>query len=194
MSVRRAITEKDGIYFITFTCKSWLPLFEQTNSYNAVYKWFDHLKSNGHYITGYVILPNHLHVLIGFKALTQSINTIVSNGKRFIAYEIVKRLEEQNNTAILKTLSDAVIESDRKRGKLHQVFESSFDAKECRRQEFINQKLSYMHNNPCTGVWNLAASPSEYVHSSALFYQTGKHSIYEVINYKELEDINLTEK
>ena len=28
--------------------------------------------------------------------------------------EIVKRLEEQNNTAILKTLSDAVIESDRK--------------------------------------------------------------------------------
>ena len=70
-------------------------LFELTNSYDAVYKWCDHLKANGHYITGYVILPNHLHVLVGFKALTQSINTIVSNGKRFIAYEIVKRLEEQ---------------------------------------------------------------------------------------------------
>ena len=84
MSVRRAIAEKDGIYFITFTCKNWLPLFDLTNSYDAVYKWFDHLKTNGHYITGYVILPNHLHVLIGFKALKQSINTVVSNGKRFI--------------------------------------------------------------------------------------------------------------
>jgi REP element-mobilizing transposase RayT len=125
MSVRRAIAEKDGIYFITFTCKNWLPLFELTNSYDAVYKWFDHLKTKGHYITGYVILPNHLHVLIGFKALTQSINTVVSNGKRFIAYEIIKRLEEQNNTAILKTLNDAVIDSDRKRGKLHQVFRFS---------------------------------------------------------------------
>ena len=152
MSVRRAIAEKDGIYFITFTCKNWLPLFELTNSYDVVYKWCDHLKENGHYITGYVILPNHLHVLIGFKALTQSINTIVSNGKRFIAYEIVKRLQEQNNTAILKTLSDGVISSDRRREKLHQVFENSFDAKECRREEFIKQKLSYMHENPCKGV------------------------------------------
>jgi hypothetical protein len=133
-------------------------------------------------------------VLIGFKALTQSINTVVSNGKRFIAYEIVKRLEDLNNTAILKTLSEAVINSDRERGKLHQVFENSFDAKECRREVFINQKLSYMHNNPCTGIWNLASSPSEYLHSSALFYHTGKHSIYQVTNYRELEDINLTER
>ena len=106
----------------------------------------------------------------------------------------MKRLQEQTNTAILKTLSDAVIDSDRRQGKLHQVFESSFDAKECRREEFINQKLSYMHENPCKGVWNLAASPSEYLHSSALFYQTGKHSIYDVTSYKELEDINLSER
>jgi hypothetical protein len=121
MSVRRAITEKDGIYFMTFTSKNWLPLFELTNSYDAVYKGFYHLKANGHYITGYVILPNHLHVLVGFKALTQSINTLISNGKRFIAYEIIKRLQEQNNDSILETLSDAVTESHRRRGKLHQV-------------------------------------------------------------------------
>jgi|SRR5215203_1464062 len=105
MSVRRAIPEKDGIYFITFTCKNWLPLFELTNSYNAVYKWFDHLKTNGHYITGYVILPNHLHVLIGFKALTKSINTVVSNGKRFIAYEIVKRLKKQKQPEFVLAVS-----------------------------------------------------------------------------------------
>ncbi len=102
MSVKTAIAEKDGIYFITFTCKNWLPLFELTESYDAVYKWFDYLKAKGHYITGYVILPNHLHVLIGFKALTQSINTVVSNGKRFIAYKIVKRLKEQYNIGVLK--------------------------------------------------------------------------------------------
>ena len=108
--------------------------------------------------------------------------------------QFVKKLKQQQQTEILNRLSAAVTDSDRKRGKLHQVFESSFDAKECRRAEFINQKLCYMHENPCKGVWNLAASPSEYLHSSALFYQTGKNSIYEVTNYKALEDINLTEK
>jgi hypothetical protein len=51
-----------------------------------------------------------------------------------------------------------------------------------------------MHNNPCTGVWNLAVSPIEYRHSSAVFYCSGKRGVYEVINYMELEDINLTVK
>jgi hypothetical protein len=51
-----------------------------------------------------------------------------------------------------------------------------------------------MHNNPCNGVWDLAISPDEYVHSSAMFYATGKQGIYEVTNYMELNDINLTAK
>jgi REP element-mobilizing transposase RayT len=192
MSVKRAIVERDGIYFITFTCSNWLPLFEITNAYDAVYKWFDHLKKGGHYITGYVIMPNHLHVLIGFKALSQSINTVVSNGKRFIAYDLVKRLSAQTNTVILRRLADVVSNSDCKRGKLHQVFEPSFDAKECIRDAFIDQKLSYMHDNPCKGAWNLAHGPSDYLHSSALFYLTGRHGCYDVINYRDLGDIDLT--
>ena len=111
-----------------------------------------------------------------------------------MAYEIVRRLKDQGCTSVLDQLSAAVSTSDRQRGKLHQVFESSFDAKECRTKSFIEQKLSYMHNNPCKGVWNLAVSPVDYSHSSALFYHTGKQGVYEVINYMLLQDINLTEK
>ena len=96
MPVNRQITEPDGVYFITFTCYQWKPLIEITNSYDLVYNWFDHLKSNGHYIAGYVIMPNHVHALIAFRNTGQSINTIVGNGKRFIAYEIIKRLKKQN--------------------------------------------------------------------------------------------------
>jgi hypothetical protein len=44
MSVRKAITEHDGIYFITITNCRWLHLFELSNGYDAVYRWFDHLK------------------------------------------------------------------------------------------------------------------------------------------------------
>ena len=40
--------ERDAIYFIMFTCKDWLPLFELTESYDAVYKWFDYLEDKGH--------------------------------------------------------------------------------------------------------------------------------------------------
>lgn len=192
MPVKTPVTEKDGMYFITFTCCSWMPLFQLTNSYDMVYKWFDHLKEKGHYINGYVIMPNHIHALISFRNTGKSINTIISNGKRFMAYEIVNRLSAANEQKILHQLNLAVTESDKKRGKLHQVFEPSFDWKECRSSAFILQKLNYMHDNPCKGKWNLAASPSDYPHSSALFYITGEQGIYPVTGYTFMEDIDLT--
>ena len=100
MAVRAPI-DNIGTYFITFTCQHRLPLFEITNSYDTVYKWFNHLKTKRHYIKGYVVMPNHLHALIDFGVSEKNINTMVSNSKRFIAYEIVKRLQEQNNEEIL---------------------------------------------------------------------------------------------
>lgn len=122
-------------------------------------------------------MPNHLHVLIDFSS-AKSINTIVSNGKRFMAYTIVERLKEQDNAAILLQLSEAVSSSDKDRGKIHQVFERSFDCKEITNQHFYMQKLSYIHNNPCSGVWKLAESPVDYIHSSAKHYATGEQSNY----------------
>ena len=95
MSVRREIPAYDGLYFIIFTCCHWLKLFEITNGYGIVYNWFDHLKSKGHFINGYVIMPNHVHALIAFRNTQgQSINSIIGTGKRFMAYEIINRLEE----------------------------------------------------------------------------------------------------
>jgi hypothetical protein len=55
MSVRKAIGEKSGIYFITLTCRGWHPLFSITDGFSAVYRWslVDYLKSMGRYILGY---------------------------------------------------------------------------------------------------------------------------------------------
>lgn len=191
MSTKRQIIQHDGVYFITFTCYQWLPLIELTSGYDIVYKWFDHLKRKGHYVTGYVIMPNHLHVLIAFVKSDTSINTIVGNGKRFIAYEIVKRLKEKGATEILNRLGEGVSQRDSRRGKLHEVFEPSFDWKECRNIRFTNQKLDYMHDNPFRGKWNLCDRAVDYKHSSANFYITGEQGVYEVKHCGELEDIDL---
>ena len=95
MPVRQKIVNNNGMYFITFTCTNWLPPFEVANAYDSVYNWFNLLKNDGHHIIGYVIMPNHLHTIISFKNIGKSINTIVSNGKRFMAYDIVKKLEQK---------------------------------------------------------------------------------------------------
>ncbi len=93
MPVLQTIPFNEGTFFITFTCFEWLPLIDKTGGYDIVYKWFDHLKSKGHKINGFVIMPNHVHALITFISCDQTTNTIVGNGKRFMAYEIIRRLE-----------------------------------------------------------------------------------------------------
>jgi hypothetical protein len=66
--------------------------------------------------------------------------------------------------------------SDQNKGKIHQLFERSFDCMEITSQHFFLQKLSYMHSNPCSGVWHLVENPVDYEHSSAKFYLSGEQA------------------
>jgi REP element-mobilizing transposase RayT len=190
MAVRKQIAQPDGVFFITFTCADWLPLFTVGKCYQAVYSWFDHLQLNGHAIISYVIMPNHVHAIIAFRNTGKAINTTVSNGKRFMAYELVKQLEQNGQQEALGRLKQLVSVTERQQGKNHRVFEPSFDWKECRTTNFIIQKLNYIHWNPCKV--GLCKTPEEYEHSSAKFYIEGEHKCYRVRSYMELEDMDLT--
>ncbi len=192
MPVRKTIPENDGVYFITFTCTEWLPLFNITDGYRFVYKWFDILKAAKHYIIGYVIMPNHLHAVIAFSNTGKTINSIVGNGKRFLAYDLVQALEKNQQQVLLKKMTSLVNATDKNRNKQHEVFEPSFDWKECKTTDFIIQKLKYIHWNPCKSSPILAAAPEQYEHSSARFYISGEHAVYPVTSYMDLMDIDLT--
>ena len=137
-------------------------------------------------IIGFVIMPNHLHALIHVKS--QVINKILANGKRFMAYEIIKRLEDNGQYKILDALAAKVTNEERNRGKKHRVFEVSSDIKPCYTKRFLLQKLNYIHSNPVSGKWNLAPTDVEYFHSSASFYNLNKpHPNVKITHYEDIE-------
>lgn len=175
MAIRTPISIP-GIYFTTFICFGWLPLLELINSYDLVYNWFKILKHNQHLIAGFVIMPNHIHLLIYYEKYYQSLNTVIGNGKRFMAYEIVRRLKNLDNKFYLQQLKIAVEPADKTRGKLHEVWQDSFDVKPCIGEQFLLHKLNYIHSNPCSKGWNLCSRPEEYLHSSAAFYINNRKS------------------
>ena len=115
-------------------------------------------------------MPNHLHCILFFPLPDYSLNKIISNAKRFMAYEIIKRLKENNQTEILKELQSAVTEKEKK-GQLHKVFGESFDAKSIDNKNFFLQKLNYIYLNPVRGNYKLVNDWREYEHSSAGFYE-----------------------
>jgi len=182
------------VYFITTTCYRWIPLFEITNFYDEIYKWFDILNGRGHQVTGYVIMPNHLHALVYVGTDCQEINRTMANAKRFMAYEIISRLKNSGKTALLGRLRDGVTDSDAGKRKLHQVFQHSFDCRPCYGRNFFEQKLNYIHRNPCKGKWRLADPYYEYPHSSARYYVTGVHADYPVYDYRLLSDFRVSRR
>jgi REP element-mobilizing transposase RayT len=143
MTVKKEQIEKHRIYYCTFTCHKWLNLFEITKLHNHIYNWFDLMKTEyGNQVLAYVIMPNHLHFLVFVNEKGKSINKLVGNGKRIMAYEVVKRLKEQGNKLLLNELRDGVDMNEAMKGKRHQVFEPSFDCKICLNEKFIRQKIN----------------------------------------------------
>ncbi len=185
MATHSLHSEQNTFYFITFTCYKWLPLFEKADCYNAVYKWFDYLKREYCQIFGYVIMPNHLHLLLHISENSKGLNKLVANGKRFLAYEIIKKLNAVNELAILNILAAGVQLKERSKGKKHQVFRLSFDAKEITTEKSLIEILDYIHYNPVQKKWRLVDDYVEYPHSSATFYEKNHEGIYEVSHYKD---------
>jgi putative transposase len=190
VSIKLTQSETVQTYFCTFTCKNWLPLFEITNLYDEIYKWFNILIERKNEMEGFVIMPNHLHLLI-FVNEKDNINMLLANGKRFLAYEIVKRLEQQQQYEILQQLQMAVTAKEKERKKKHRVFEVSSDIKPCYTEKFLLQKLNYIHNNPVSSKWKLALLSEEYVHSSAAFYTLNQeHPCVRLSHWKDVGSNN----
>src|SRR3954466_938870 len=114
MSVRVQHGNEPTLYYVTFTCYKWLPLFSITNSFDLIDKWFDYLRNTAAIkVTAYVIMLNHVHAILFFPDTNYNLNTIISNAKRLIAYKIVNRLKQGHENKILQQLEDAVSEREK---------------------------------------------------------------------------------
>jgi REP element-mobilizing transposase RayT len=187
MSTNTRHSTLPSIYYVTFTCRHWLALFEIVDGYSLVYDWFCILKDKLDVkTTGYVIMPNHVHCLLFFPTDQFDLSKIIANGKRFMAYEIISRLETISAGIILLQLQEGLTAKQIEKGQKHKVFEESFDAKPVYHRDFLLQKLQYIHLNPVRGKWKLVEHWEEYEHSSARFYVRNKIDGFVPVHYEEL--------
>jgi REP element-mobilizing transposase RayT len=177
MATKNKIYIPNEIYFITFTILDWRSIFVEEKYINLVYKWFDYMKTNyGNKIHGYVIMPNHLHLLVYLTDRSPQPSKLIQNAKRFLAYQIVALLQVDNKTDLLDLFKS---EARTKFGAKHKVFEDNFDSLVIQSRKLFLEKLNYIHNNPCQEKWALVDSPENYIHSSAANYFIGK-GLYDV--------------
>jgi REP element-mobilizing transposase RayT len=177
MATRKKTFSPGYIYFVTYTILNWKHVFTSDKYFDLVYKWFDYMKKEyDNKIHGYVIMPNHLHLLLYVSEFSPVLSKLVQNGKRFQAYDIIDYLTEDRNEELLSLFSKA---ADKSKDSLHKVFEDRYDSKQMMNADLFKEKLNYIHNNPCTSKWKLAERPEDYRHSSASNYINGS-GVYDV--------------
>ena len=177
MATRKKTFSPENIYFITYTILNWKHVFTSEKYFDLVYKWFDYMKKEyDNKIHGYVIMPNHLHLLLYISEFSPVLSKLVQNRKRFQAYDIIDYLTEDWNEELISVFSNA---ADKSKDALHKVFEDRYDSKQMMNTDLFKEKLNYIHNNPCTNKWKLAERPEDYRHSSASNYINGS-GVYDV--------------
>ena len=178
-------SNSQSFYFITFTCYQWRPLLEKSLIYDFLPRWISEITKRGILTCGYVFMPNHIHMLVYVQKNSKGLNHVIGEAKRFLAYEIVSRLKRKKETELLQILATGVQRTEREKGKKHQVFRLSFDAKEVKGEREFNRILDYIHHNPISGKWNLARDFIDYEHSSARYYESDEHGKVKIYHYRD---------
>ena len=152
--------------FFTATNLEWKHLLREDKYKEIIIDSFRFLvKNNRVKIYSFVIMPNHLHLIWQMQPGHER-KHVQRDFLKFTAQQI--RFDMQiNHIEWLKEF--AVNTKDRQ----YQFWERNPLSIDLYTESVFEQKMRYVHNNPCQQKWQLCKLPEEYHYSSALFYYTG---------------------
>lgn len=166
------------ILFFTATILDWKLLLKPD-----VYKQIimDSLKflveNNRIYLYGFVVMPNHIHLLWRMKE-AHNLKDVQRDFLKFTAQQFKFRLINTQSSFIDQFRKD-------KKDRQYQFWQrNSYNIRMYNRNVF-EQKLDYIHNNPLQEKWKLVKSPDEYHFSSAKYYHLNKDDWGFITHYFE---------
>lgn len=171
----------DYFYFVTTKAIKHMHLFRGEVIKRIVVDSFSFLRIEGRMkLFVFVIMPNHVHFIAQLSD-KYPLSDFMRDFKKFTARQIYRQFNAEGNIRML-----AVLKQEGQRVKQHyKVWEESYDARDIFSIEFLQQKMDYIHHNPCQPRWKLVETPEEYLWSTAGFYVAGKACIIPIDDVRE---------
>jgi putative transposase len=172
MSIKYKFSNPDGVYFVTFATVGWIDIFTRITYKEILLEAFRHcIKEKGVIIHAYVIMTNHVHMIISRKG-DQGFSDIMRDMKKFTSVKIIKEIiqnpEESRKKWILYLLSKAGKANSN--NEIYQLWQQDNHPIELDpNTNMFDQKLNYIHQNPVTA--GFVAEASAYLYSSASNYE-----------------------
>ncbi|WP_258103557.1 transposase [Marinoscillum sp. MHG1-6] len=144
--------DPDGLYFLTFTVVEWVDIFSRQDYVNII---LDSLRfcqrEKGLIVTAWVIMSNHLHLIISREENTRNtLSDIVRDFKKITSSQILNEIRS-NSLESRKNWMLWIFKSAGERNrnnKNHQFWKQDNRAELLFSNDFMEQKLDYLHQNP----------------------------------------------
>lgn len=171
MAFKYSITDQNDIYFITTTVIGWIDVFTRKELAEVIIESLKYCQSNkGLIIHAWCLMPSHLHMIVSAKE-NYKLSDIIRDFKKFTSKKIIKTIGEINESRewLLDKFSFATRINIK--NKEYKFWQDGFHPIALYSNEFKDQKLDYIHNNPIES--GIVLEAEHYNYSSAVNYAGG---------------------
>ena len=178
--MKEGFTIKDQYraHFITVTIVDWIDIFSRQIYRDAIIQSLSYcVKNKGMILYGYVIMTNHIHLII--QSDKGELSDLIRDFKKYTATKILEFLQngpESRKEWILEQFHKATLNHNRNRN--FQVWQLGNHAEEIYTEKFLWSKLDYIHLNPVRA--GIVSRASDYLYSSASNYINGEGVLKDV--------------
>jgi REP element-mobilizing transposase RayT len=166
------IAEQDKLHFVTLQVVEWVDIFTRKKYRDIITDNLAYCQKNkGLEIYGWVIMSNHIHLLL--KSDKEELSSVLRDFKSFTSKRILEQIQENTESRkewMLKIFKEAAFKH--KRNSEYQFWTHENHSEHIFSIKFMEQKLEYIHNNPVKS--GIVEKPEEYKYSSAIDYAGGK--------------------
>ena len=139
---RYKFVQGDSPYFVTLTVLHRIPVFTRPATVEILLSSLRYLIDEGLQVIAYVVLENHLHLIIQSEKADQDI----ARFKSFTAKQLIQYLDQNNVKTILEQL--AFYKKAHKNDRAYQFWQEGVHPEWIQNEEMMRQKIEYIHNNP----------------------------------------------
>ncbi len=139
---RYKIVDPQLPHFITCTVLHWIPVFTRPETVEVILESLRFLMKGGLKVYGFVILENHIHLVVQ----SEDLNHDIARFKSFTARRLIQYLDENKVTQILEQL--AFYKKAHKEDRAFQFWQEGCHPEWIQNDEMMIQKLDYIHRNP----------------------------------------------
>ena len=162
--------KSDKAYYITMTVVGWVDIFTRKNHRDAIIESLKYCqKEKGLIIFAYVIMSNHIHMIVNTNepfVLKDTIRDFKKFTSKRILIQIINEPESRREW-MLKIFADEAEQS--KKHKAYKFWQVGNHAIEVFTEKFVWDKINYIHENPVRA--GLVKQQWDWIYSSASNYQ-----------------------